>query len=95
MVAFQSRAKSCVTDWKEQLYHKSSNDPHYLAFSAFKPSLHEPVREQLKKGVVEDEAEGGPGNGKDRRSYVATGSLTIFSEDIIKENQNGPKSMPK
>ena len=85
-------------DWKEQLYLTPENeDPHYLTFSVFQKELHGPAREQLKKGAVTAEKSndvGGAG-GADRNSYVATGSLTIFSEDIIKDNQNGPKSMPK
>ena len=94
---FTARARSCVMDWKEQLYLGGDHeDPHYLTFSAYDPVLHGAAREQLKQGAAR---EGGEAEGEvsaaERRSYVATGSLTIFSEDIIKENQNGPKSMPK
>lgn len=97
--AFQTRARSCVMDWKEQLYLTPENDdPHYLTFSVYQKDLHGPAREQLKKGVaaiVEKSNDVEGANGADKKSYVATGSLTIFSEDIIKENQNGPKSMPQ
>jgi len=94
---FSARARSCVIDWKEQLYLGGDHeDPHYLTFSSYDPVLHGAAREQLKQGASR---EGGEADGEvsaaERRSYVATGSLTIFSEDIIKENQNGPKSMPK
>jgi len=96
--AFQARARSCVVDWKEQLYMSTGHeDPHYLIFSVFNKEQHGAAREQLKRGAVagEGEQEVGGASGADRKSYVTTGSLTIFSEDIIKDNQNGPKSMPK
>lgn len=91
---FAARARSCVTDWKEQVYlTREHDDPHYLTFSLFDPSLHGAAREQLKRGAAR--AEGGEG-AEERRSYVAPGSLTIFSEELVKDNQNqGPKSMPK
>jgi hypothetical protein len=94
--AFQARARSCVMDWKEQLYLTPDNeDPHYLTFSAFEPALHGAARKQLKRGAPMREGEAEASSGAESRSYVATGSLTIFSEEIIKDNQNGPKSMPK
>lgn len=96
MEGFQARARSCVLDWKEQLYLAPEHeDPHYLTFSVYDRELHGAARDKLKKGAGKPEGEGATGGGEDRRSYVATGSLTIFSEEIIKDNQNGPKSMPK
>jgi len=91
---FAARARSTVTDWKEQLYlTREHDDPHYLTFSVFDPALHGAAREQLKRGAGRGE---GGGEGEERMSYVAPGSLTIFSEELIKDNQNqGPKSMPK
>lgn len=95
--AFQARARSCVMDWKEQLYLTPENaDPHYLTFNVFQQEMHGLAREQMKKGVASAQSSGeGANSSTDRNSYVAPGSLTIFSEDIIKDNQNGPKSMPK
>ena len=98
MEEFSARARTCVIDWKEQLYLGGDHeDPHYLTFSAYDPVLHGAAREKLKQGREGREGgeEQGEASAAERRSYVATGSLTIFSEDIIKENQNGPKSMPK
>jgi len=94
---FTARARSCVIDWKEQLYLGGDHeDPHYLNFSAYDPVLHGAAREKLKQGASREGGEmDGEVSAAERRSYLATGSLTIFSEDIIKENQNGPKSMPK
>jgi hypothetical protein len=94
---FQARVRSCVTDRKEKLYLvKDHPDPHYLTLSSFKEQIHGPVREKMKRGVVghSREEEGGSGVG-DRKSYVATGSLTIFSEKLLPAATEGPKSMPK
>merc|ERR1719370_2626013 len=89
---FKVRAKSCVTDWKEQLYlAKDHPDPHYLTFSSFQEQIHGPVRDKMKRGADghngEREEEGG-----DRKSYVATGSLTIFSDKLLTSSNEGPKS---
>jgi len=93
---FCLRARSCVIDWKEQLYLvQTHEDPHYLIFSVFNNDLHGPAREQLKKGVAASQPEQELEDANDKKSYVAPGSLTIFGEDIIKDHQNGPKSMPK
>ena len=38
---FSARARSCVMDWKEQLYLGGDHeDPHYLTFSSYDPVLH-------------------------------------------------------
>ena len=92
---FKARAKSCVIDWKEQLYLiKDHPDPHYLTFSSFQEQIHGPVRDKMKRGAdghnMEREEEGGA-----RKSYVATGSLTIFSDKLLTASNEGPKSMPK
>eukprot|EP00092_Neocalanus_flemingeri_P015696 GFUD01016990.1.p1 GENE.GFUD01016990.1~~GFUD01016990.1.p1 ORF type:complete len:284 (-),score=79.27 GFUD01016990.1:376-1227(-) len=96
---FQVRAKSCVTDWKEQLYlAKDHPDPHYLTFSSFQEQIHGPVRDKMKRGAEgHSRDEEGGGVVGDRKSYVATGSLTIFSEKLLPSNseREGPKSMPK
>jgi len=94
---FKVRAKSCVTDWKEQLYlEKDHPDPHYLTFSSFQEQIHGPVREKMKRGVEghskDEKGEIGVG---DRKSYVAPGSLTIFSDKLLQAQTEGPKSMPK
>ena len=95
---FKERARSCVIDWKERLYLvKDHPDPHYLIFGPYQDQLHAGVREQMKAG--------GEGGGEERRgggvrsgkSYVATGSLTIFSENVLPAHtdEEGPRSMPK
>ena len=96
---YQARAKSCVTDWKEQLYlEKDHPDPHYLTFSTFQEQIHGPVRDKMKRGVegITRDEEGGIVEG-DRKSYVASGSLTIFSEKLLPSSSEGPgpRSMPK
>ena len=50
----------------------------------------------MKRGLEGNsrEEEGGSVVG-DRKSYVATGSLTIFSEKLLPESTEGPRSMPK
>jgi len=94
---FQIRARSCVTDWKEQLYLvKDHPDPHYLTFTSFQEQIHGPVRDKMKKGVEGHSREEDSGNVVgDRKSYVTTGSLTIFSEKLLPAASEGPKSMPK
>ena len=97
MEEFQARARSCVTDWKEQLYlAKDHPDPHYLTFSIFQEQIHGPVRDKMKRGLEghSREEEGGSVVG-DRKSYVATGSLTIFSDKLLPESTEGPRSMLK
>lgn len=94
--SFRARARSCVTDWKEQLYlTKEHEDPHYLTFSVYRPELHGPVRDQMKTGQAKVEQGGDPGPGVDVKSYVAPGSLTIFSEKILPGGTEGPKSHPQ
>ena len=94
---FKARARSCVMDWKEALYSvREHPDPSYLIFSPYQPELHSPVREQMKRGVEEEQQEGGGAGSRAGKSYVATGSLTIFSENIPPEAKSeGPRSMPK
>ena len=96
--SFKHRARSCVTDWREQLYLvKDHPDPHYLIFSSYQDQLHDQVRDKMKKGV-EDSDEGRQqvlGGAAQGKSYVATGSLEIFSENVLPRNVEGPKSMPK
>lgn len=93
--SFRARARSCVTDWKEQLYlTREHEDPHYLTFSVYRPELHGPVRDQMKTGLAKVEG-GSPGPGVDVKSYVAPGSLTIFSEKILPSGTEGPKSHPQ
>jgi len=94
---FQIRARSCVTDWKEQLYLvKDHPDPHYLTFTNFQEQIHGPVRDKMKKGVEGHSREEDSGNVVgDKKSYVTTGSLTIFSEKLLPAASEGPKSMPK
>lgn len=97
--AFRARARSCVTDWKEQLYlEKDHEDPHYLTFSVYQSELHGPVREQMKTGKAlsgDASKENDVGAQDEVKSYVAPGSLTIFSEKIIPEEKEGPKSHPQ
>lgn len=96
--SFKHRARSCVTDWREQLYLvKDHPDPHYLIFSSYQDQLHDQVRDKMKRGV-EDSDEGRQqvlGGAAQGKSYVATGSLEIFSENVLPRNVEGPKSMPK
>ena len=96
--AFTERARSCVMDWKEILYRVTEHpDPHYLIFSGYEDSLHGQVRDKMKQGASED-GEAGENNGvRQGKSYVATGSLTIFSENVLPPSpvSQGPKSMPK
>jgi len=94
---FKVRAKSCVTDWKEQLYlEKDHPDPHYLTFSSFQEQIHGPVRDKMKRGVEgHSRDEKGEIGAVDRKSYVAPGSLTIFSDKLLQAPTEGPKSMPK
>ena len=92
---FKARAKSCVTDCKEQLFlTKDHPDPHYLTFSTFQEQIHGPVRDKMKRGADghnrERQEEGG-----ERKSYVATGSLSIFSDKLLTPSNEGPKSLPK
>ena len=50
----------------------------------------------MKEGASEEGGEGGESIGvRQGKSYVATGSLTIFSENVIPSGSQGPKSMPK
>jgi len=94
---FQTRARSCVTDWKEQLYlEKDHPDPHYLTFSSFQEQIHGPVRDKMKRGVEGySRDEKGELVEGERKSYVTSGSLTIFSEKLLQAPSEGPKSMPK
>ena len=94
---FKTRARSCVMDWKEALYSvREHPDPSYLIFSPYQDELHAPVREQMKRGAEEEEVQGGGAGARAGKSYVATGSLTIFSENILPgDRSEGPKSMPK
>ena len=93
---FRARARSCVMDWKEALYSvREHPDPSYLIFSPYEAELHAPVREQMKRGAEEIEEQQGAG-ARTGKSYVATGSLTIFSENILPgAKSEGPRSMPK
>ena len=95
---FKERAKSCVMDWKETLYQVTDHpDPHYLVFSSYQDQLHGQVRDKMKQGASEEE-DGGENVGvRQGKSYVATGSLTIFSENVLPASPltQGPKSMPK
>ena len=99
---FQARARSCVLDWKEQLYAVTEHpDPHYLIFSSYQEQLHSHTRDVMKQGA-ESESGGGAAEAdglgaRQGKSYVATGSLTIFSETVLSNTSNneGPKSMPK
>ena len=83
---FKARAKSCVIDGKEQLYLiKDHPDPHYLTFSSFHKQIHGPVRDKRNSETHGD-------NGKreeNGRVYVATGSLTIFSEKPSPKSNEG------
>ena len=73
---FKARARSCVMDWKEALYSvREHPDPSYLIFSPYQSELHSPVREQMKRGVEEEQQEGGGAGPRAGKSYVATGSL--------------------
>ena len=94
---FRARARSCVMDWKETLYSvREHPDPSYLIFSPYEAELHSPVREQMKRGAEEAEEQQGGGGARGGKSYVATGSLTIFSENILPgAKTEGPRSMPK
>ena len=95
---FKSRARSCVLDWKEQLYLvKDHPDPHYLIFSPYQEDLHDKERDRMKQGAEEEGEERQDKMGvRQGKSYVATGSLTIFSENVLPDNNSeGPKSMPK
>jgi len=96
--SFTERARSCVMDWKEILYRVTEHpDPHYLIFSGYEDSLHGQVRDKMKQGASE-EAEAGENIGvRQGKSYVATGSLTIFSENVLPASpvSQGPQSMPK
>ena len=97
--AFKLRARDSVMDSKEQLYLvKDHPDPHYLIFSSYQDQIHDTVRDKMKQGAQEGE----DGRHDDRghgKSYVATGSLTIFSENIVPgantADKEGPRSMPK
>ena len=97
--AFKLRARDSVMDSKEQLYLvKDHPDPHYLIFSSYQDQIHDTVRDKMKQGAEESE----DGRHEDRshgKSYVATGSLTIFSENIVPgsntADKEGPRSMPK
>ena len=92
---FKARAKSCVTDCKEQLFlTKDHPDPHYLTFSTFQEQIHGPVRDKMKSGADGHNREGEE-EGGERKSYLATGSLTIFSDKLLPGSNEGPKSMPK
>lgn len=94
---FRARARSCVMDWKEALYAvREHPDPSYLIFSPYQAELHDPVREQMKRGAGEDEESRGGAGARAGKSYVSTGSLTIFSENILPgAKSEGPSSMPK
>lgn len=99
---FSRRVRQCVEDWTSRLYTATSEDLHYIRFSEFDPALHESARQELKQGGGSSSgsssslhlggaAAGGGGNNK---SYMKTGSLTIFS-DITKVESDGPRSLPK
>lgn len=96
---FRSRVRSCVTEWKDRLYlTKEHEDPHYLIFSSFQSDVHGPARDQLKAGVASSDVseEGSKEASSDIKSYVAPGSLTIFSENIIPGGgSEGSKFLPQ
>jgi len=96
MEEFKIRAAGCVTDWKEQLYLTQEHpDPHYLIFSSFQEKVHGPVRDMMKKGK---EGTGGDDLSSEigeKKSYVAPGSLTIFSEKLLPASTDRQVSLPK
>lgn len=81
-IAFASLAEKCVKDWEERIYKETSDDPHYIRFSEFNPEVHEPALQSLKKGVAfgEEGTSLAEGENRHRKSYMKTGSLTIFSD---------------
>ena len=82
-------------DWKEILYRVTEHpDPHYLIFSSYEESLHGLVKDKMKQGASDEGGEAGDSLGvRQGKSYVATGSLTIFSENVLPTSQ-GPRSLP-
>jgi len=80
--AFASSAEKCVKDWEERIYKETSDDPHYIRFSEFNPEVHEPALQSLKKGVAfgEEGTSLAEGENRHKKSYMKTGSLTIFTD---------------
>jgi len=93
--AFRTRVRGCVLEWKERLYsgpEAGVSDEHYFKFSPYQPDIHDAARSLMKAGKVSEED--GDECDDSVKSYVAPGSLTIFSEDIIPES-GGPLSHPQ
>jgi len=90
---YQCLAKDCVKEWEERTYSQTSDDPHFIRFQEFDSSLHEGARQELKRGGEGVGAAGDPEN-RNRKSYMKTGSLTIFS-DLTSTERDGPSSLPK
>jgi len=99
LAAFRERVRSCVTDWKERLYTPHADkaeDSHYFNFSPYQPHIHDSIREMMKQGRIEAEDQNAESQDtSDVKSYVAPGSLTIFSEKIVPGPSDGPKSHPQ
>jgi len=94
---FRARVRSSVMDWKERLHTQERiEDDHYFSFSQYQPNIHDSVRELMKRGRIEAEDKNAESEDTGEvKSYVAPGSLTIFSEKIIPTPSDGPKSHPQ
>jgi len=95
MDVFKSRTQDCVMDWKERLFTMTSDDPHYMKFSVFEEEIHGPVRQAMKTRKEGEDALEEEEGIRDRKSYVASGSLQIYSEPISMGSNDRPNSLPK
>jgi len=93
---FDKCAKDCVKEWEQRIYTQTSDDPHYIRFTKFDPDLHESARQELKTGGGAEVGGGAVGEAdlRNRKSFMKTGSLTIFS-DLNQSGAEGPSSLPK
>ncbi|XP_023327829.1 AKT-interacting protein [Eurytemora carolleeae] len=91
---FQTEAQDCVRRWEQDLYSHDNPDPHFIRFSKFDPAVHEGALQDLKSGGAGGEGSVGEGEYRNRKSYMTTGSLTIFS-DMPEVKTSGPSSLPK
>jgi hypothetical protein len=57
----------------------------FYRFSEFDPALHESARQEMKQGAPLTSQHAAGGAAANNKSYMKTGSLTIFS-DIAKES---------
>jgi len=91
---FSELARECVKEWEGKLYDVTSDDLHFLRFSQFESEVHGAALAEMKAGSQSERASGEGGDNRHRKSYMKTGSLTIFS-DLNQVDGSGPSSLPK